>query len=67
MESLEALDYWTNELDRNASPNIVRFLVAAKTDDIDNVEVDKSMAREYAQKYNAVLFMTSAKENTGIK
>lgn len=34
-ESLEALDYWVDELDRNANPNIVRFLVAAKTDDID--------------------------------
>ena len=34
-DSLDALDYWVEELDKNASPNIVRFLVAAKIDDID--------------------------------
>ena len=44
VESLEALDYWVDELDRNAAPNIVRFLVAAKTDDIDETQVTKSMA-----------------------
>ena len=65
-ESLEALDYWIEELDRNASPDIVRFLVGAKVDDIDETQVSKQVAQEYAQKYNAHLFMTSAKENTGI-
>ena len=67
VESLEALDYWVDELDRNAAPNIVRFLVAAKTDDIDETQVTKSMAQEYATKYNAALFMTSSKENIGIQ
>ena len=66
IESLEALDYWVEELDRNASPEIVRFLVAAKIDDIDETQVTKQVAQEYSQKYNAHLFMTSAKENIGI-
>ena len=48
IESLEALDYWVEELDRNASPDIVRFLVAAKIDDIDETQVTKQVAQEYS-------------------
>ena len=66
IESLESLEYWINELDQNTSPDTVRFLVAAKTDDIDNTEVSKSQAQEFAKQYNAHLFQTSAKENIGI-
>ena len=66
IESLEALDYWVDELDRNGSDKTVRFLVAAKTDDVDETQVSKADQQAYAAKYNAHLFLTSSKENIGI-
>lgn len=66
-ESLDALKSWEKELENNAEPNVVKFIVGAKCDDTDAEEmVPKQVGVEYAKSIGAQYFLTSAKENIGI-
>ena len=66
IESFDALDYWVKELNSHTNMNSIKFLIGAKIDDTENDEVKTAVAKEYAKKIGARLFLTSAKENMGI-
>ena len=66
MESFDALDYWVKELNQHTNQDSIKFLIGAKIDDTEYDEVSTSVAKEYAKKIGARLFLTSAKENVGI-
>ena len=61
-ESFEALDSWLFEVEKNATPGVMKMVIANKSD-LDTKEVSKEMGEEYAKK-NGLLFMeTSAKKD----
>jgi len=66
-ESLDQLNHWADEVNENSKANTIKFVVCAKSDNIDDDEVvSKQDGQDYARQINAEFFMTSAKENTGI-
>ena len=49
-ESFDDLKHWEKELENNADPNVIKFVVGAKCDDTDAEEtVPKQVGVEYAR------------------
>lgn len=66
IESFDTLDYWVKELNSHTNMHSIKYLIGSKIDDTENDEVKTAVAKEYAKKIGARLFLTSAKENMGI-
>ena len=58
---------WIEELDRNVKRDkIITVIAGNKCDMFENLKVDIQMAKEYANKINALFYVTSAKEGINI-
>ena len=66
-DSFEALQYWCDELNsKSDNTNIVKAVVATKTDWVENNAVESKRAKAYAQSVGALFMQTSAKTGNNI-
>eukprot|EP00826_Nyctotherus_ovalis_P011314 TRINITY_DN12950_c0_g4_i2.p3 TRINITY_DN12950_c0_g4~~TRINITY_DN12950_c0_g4_i2.p3 ORF type:complete len:124 (-),score=49.50 TRINITY_DN12950_c0_g4_i2:151-522(-) len=60
-ETYSSLDSWQFEVEKNASPSVVKMLLANKSD-LETKEVPKEHGEQYAQKNKMMFMETSAKK-----
>ena len=66
-ESFDNLkNFWYQEIQENAEPNIVLAVAGNKCDLYEQEAVAENEAREYAKSINALFALTSAQNNTGV-
>eukprot|EP00826_Nyctotherus_ovalis_P054861 TRINITY_DN722_c0_g2_i5.p2 TRINITY_DN722_c0_g2~~TRINITY_DN722_c0_g2_i5.p2 ORF type:complete len:184 (-),score=52.20 TRINITY_DN722_c0_g2_i5:47-598(-) len=56
---------WMKQLDAHANPNVVKVLVANKSDSL-NMKIDASDGKELAKEFGIEFFETSAKNNVNV-
>ena len=66
--SFESLDKWIRDVDENGTlPNMMKILLATKSDLISEREVSQKEAEKLAKNNGFVYFETSAKEGTNVE
>ena len=65
-KSFEELNFWLNQLKKNASKDIIIGLCGNKSDLYLNEKVDEKKARKFADLNNCEFMLTSAKNGNGI-
>ena len=64
--SNDDLENWIN-LIKEKAPNVIIALIKHKSDLTENIKFNENSLRELVNKYKIMYFITSAKENQGIK
>ena len=65
-DSFKSLDGWVDLLYQNV-PTTIPFILVANKSDIPNPSVEEQVAREWAEKHGAEMFITSAATGQGIR
>jgi small GTP-binding protein len=65
-KSYEELNFWMNQLKKNASKDIIIGICGNKSDLVLNEKVDEQKARKFADSNNCEFTLTSAKNGNGI-
>lgn len=66
-KSFENIKKWLDDVERNASSNVVKLLVGNKIDLVDKRKVDYATAQALADKLNIPYLETSAKDSTNVE
>eukprot|EP01116_Phalansterium_solitarium_P003243 TRINITY_DN139_c0_g1_i1.p1 TRINITY_DN139_c0_g1~~TRINITY_DN139_c0_g1_i1.p1 ORF type:complete len:202 (-),score=27.85 TRINITY_DN139_c0_g1_i1:293-898(-) len=66
-KSFENIKKWLDDVDRNASSNVVKLLVGNKIDLVDKRKVEYSTAQALAERLNIPYLETSAKDSTNVE
>ena len=66
LESFQNLNSWLIEIEKNASKNVYKILVANKCDMEGERKVSAEQGKDFASQYGMKFFETSAKESTNV-
>ncbi len=67
-DSFTKMKDWVEELKQNVSPEQLVLAIACNKADLESQRViSRSRAEQFAQRVNAILYETSAKENFGVE
>ena len=66
-KSFNSIPQWLNEIELNATPNIIKIMIGNKADAVETKEISTDQAIEFAQKNDMKFFETSAKEATNVE
>jgi Ras-related protein Rab-22 len=67
-DSFTKMKDWVEELKQNVAPEQLVLAIACNKADLESLRViSRSRAEQFAQRVNAILYETSAKENFGVE
>ncbi|GAM23160.1 hypothetical protein SAMD00019534_063350 [Acytostelium subglobosum LB1] len=66
MDSFNSIKRWLIDVDRFASPSVLKLIVGNKCDLNNKRAVDFKVAKKFSDEYNIPILETSAKDSTGI-
>ena len=66
-KSFNSIPQWLNEIELNATPNIIKIMIGNKADAVETKEISTDQAIEFAQKNDMKFFETSAKAATNVE
>ena len=64
--SFQSLNYWLDEIEKNASKNVYKILVGNKCDMESERKVTEEEGKDFAAKYGMKFCEASAKESTNV-
>ncbi len=66
-QSFEKLEGWAENIGENVHANVTKYLVANKTDLLEDRAVSSEQGKEFAEAHDMKYFETSAKGNQNVK